>query len=102
MPGFDSFKPSCARWTKFSGAFNAVLESEGVQGMPVGPCASNMNAFVERWVQWVKQECRDHFIILVERPLHYLASEYVRYYHAAQPHQGLGNELLVPPQQSPP
>jgi putative transposase len=88
--------------TKFSGAFDAVLKSDGIEVMPVGPRAPNLNAFVERWVQSVKQECLDHFVILGERHLHHLVAEYVRYYHAHRPHQGIGNELLTPPAQPPP
>ncbi|MBS0208873.1 MAG: transposase [Planctomycetes bacterium] len=87
---------------KFSGSFDAVFASESIQVMPVGPRAPNMNAFVERWIQSVQQECLDHFVILGERHLHHLVTEYIRYYHAHRPHQGLGNELLTPTPEPPP
>ena len=57
-----------------------------------------MNAFVERWIQSIKQECLNHFIVLGEKHLNHLISQYVEHYLTERPHQGLdiGNELLVP------
>ena len=55
-----------------------------------------MNPFAEAWVQRVKRECLDHFLVLGERHLRHLISEYVVHYHEERPHQGIGNR---PPQQ---
>lgn len=49
------------------------------------------NAYVERFVQTLKQECRDHFIVLGEEHLRYLAAEFVLHYNEERPHQSNGN-----------
>ena len=52
--------------TKFTAEFDGILESEGIEIKKVGPRAPNMNAIAERWVQSIKQECLDHFIVFGE------------------------------------
>jgi putative transposase len=59
--------------------------------------APNMNAFVERFIQSIQQECLDHFIAFGRNHFDYLCQEYVEHYHTERPHQGLGNELVVKP-----
>lgn len=54
-----------------------------------------MNAFAEAWVQRVKRECLDHFIVFGETHLRYLLDCWLDYYHHFRPHQGIGN---VPPE----
>lgn len=55
--------------TKFTQQFRAILKSEGLRPKRVGPAAPNLNAFVERFVQTLQQECLDHFVVLGERHL---------------------------------
>jgi putative transposase len=40
-------------------------------------CAPNANAYAERWVRTVRQECLDHLIIVNERHLNSVLREYV-------------------------
>jgi putative transposase len=80
--------------SKFVAGFDAVLESEGVQLLRVGPHAPNLNAFAERWVLSIKQECLNHFIVFGEKHLRYLVSEYVAHYNRERPHQGKDNRPL--------
>ena len=53
-----------------------------------------MCAFVERFIQTIRQECLDYFIVFGERHLNYLCSTFVDFYHRHRPHQGKENELL--------
>jgi hypothetical protein len=50
-------------------------------------------------VQTIQQECLDHFVVVGEAHLNYIVRVFVRYYHNARPHQGIGN---VPPAMPPP
>ena len=62
--------------------------------------APNQNAYAERFVQTIKHECLDLFIVLGEKHLRYLIREFVGYYHEFRPHQSLGNMpplTTVPP-----
>jgi putative transposase len=52
------------------------------------------NAYAERWVRSVKEECLSKVILFGERSLRRALSEYVDHYHAERNHQGKGNVLL--------
>jgi putative transposase len=49
---------------KFSIAFDAVFESEGIHVIHTPFQAPNANAYAERWVRTVREECLDHIMIL--------------------------------------
>ena len=68
-----------------------AMEAEGVEVKRVGPRAPNVNAFAERWVQSLRHECLDRFVVLGETHLRHLVSEYLAHYNAERPHQGKGN-----------
>ncbi len=70
---------------------DTLLGSVGVRIQKLTPGSPNLNAYIERWVQSIKHECLDHFIVLGERHLRYLVNDYVDYYHHQRPHQGLDN-----------
>jgi putative transposase len=74
----------------FTQAFDMVFESEGVEIVDIPYQAPNANAFAERWVRTVRQECLDKIIILNEQHLHRTLTEYVMYYNIRRPHQSLG------------
>lgn len=59
------------------------------------PRAPNTQAFIERWILSVKQECLHHFLILGQRHLDYLVGQFVAHYNTERPHQGRDNEPLV-------
>jgi putative transposase len=74
---------------KFTGLFDTVFESAGIEIVNIPYEAPNANAIAERWVRSVRQECLDRPVILNERPLRRVLSEYVAYYNARRPHQGI-------------
>lgn len=82
---------------KFVPEFDAILEADGMEIVPVGPRAPNLNARAERWVLSVKSECLDHFIVFGEAHLRHIISEYVSYYNQERPHQGVDNVPLTKP-----
>jgi putative transposase len=72
---------------KFTGEFDAVLESEGIEVMPVGPPAPNMNPHAERRIPSAQQECLDHFVVFGEGHLRHLLTEYTAHSHRDRPPQ---------------
>jgi putative transposase len=88
--------------SKFGTAFDKEMRKQGIEVVPVGPRAPNLNAHAERFVQSVKSECLDHFTVLGEQHLRLILSEFVEHYHEERPHQGLGNKPLADPGQPPP
>lgn len=56
----------------------------------------NLNAYAERWVRSVKEECLSRVILFGERSLRRALSDYVDHFHAERNHQGKGNVLLSP------
>jgi len=77
--------------SKFTPQFKAILKSGGVTPLKIPPLSPNLNAFAERWVQSIKYECLNHFIVLGEDHLRHIVREYVDYYNSERPHQSLGN-----------
>ncbi len=56
----------------------------------------NLNAFAERWVRSVKQECLSKLILLGEPSLRRALVEYVTHYHEERNRQRKDNLLLFP------
>jgi putative transposase len=78
--------------TKFTGLFDTVFESEGIEIVDIPFAAPNANAIAERWVRSVREECLDKLIILNERHLRRVLTEYLAYYNTRRPHQGLDQD----------
>jgi putative transposase len=64
--------------------------------------APNVNAYVERFVQAVGQECLDKLIVFGPGHLDHVLAEYLTHYHEERPHQGKGNAPLVNTAPAPP
>jgi len=60
------------------------------------PRSPNLNAYAERWVRSVKEECLSRVILFGEDSLRHVLNEYVDHYHQERNHQGKGNALLFP------
>jgi putative transposase len=76
---------------KYPREFDAIFESEGTEIQRVGPRAPNLNAYAERFVQTLRTECLDHFVVFGVKHLRHLVSEFLAHYHEERPHQNLGN-----------
>jgi transposase InsO family protein len=84
------------RDTKFCAAFDEILRSGGVESVTLPAQSPNLNAFAERWVRSVKEECLSKLILFGEASLHRALGEYVKHFHAERNHQGKGNVILFP------
>ena len=84
------------RDTKYTRSFRAIIASGQVEPLALPARSPNLNAYAERWVRSVKEECLSKVILFGERSLRRALSEYVEHYHAERNHKGKGNVLLFP------
>ena len=82
--------------SKFTEVFDTVFASERIKVIHTPYRAPNANAYAERWVRTVREECLDKILILNEAHLHRVMREYVAYYNEARPHQGIEQQTPVP------
>jgi putative transposase len=78
---------------KFSEAFDAFAQASGTKIIKLPARSPNLNAYAERWVRSVREECLDQIIVLSERHLRYVLKEYVEYFMKRRPHQGLKQQI---------
>ena len=83
------------RDTTFPAAFDAVFTSEDVTIIRTPVRAPNANAFAERWIRSVREECLDKILILGEGHLGRVLMTYLDYYNHARPHQGIEQHCPV-------
>ncbi|QDU28987.1 Integrase core domain protein [Anatilimnocola aggregata] len=83
--------------TKFTQGFDQALRQRRARVRRTAFRSPNTNAFVERFVQSIGQECLDRFVIFGEKHMNHVCQEYLQHYHQERPHQGEGieNELLI-------
>jgi putative transposase len=58
------------------------------------PMSPNLNAYAERFVRSIKEECLNRMIFIGQASLRCTVSEFVEHYHAERNHQGLDNRLI--------
>jgi len=84
------------RDTKYTEDFRDYLDQEGVKPVRCPVRAANCNAFAERFVRSIRDECLDRMILFGETSLRRALRAYVIHYHSERNHQGVGNRLLEP------
>ena len=84
------------RDTKFTDSFDTVFRSEKLKIVRTSYRAPNANAFAERWVRTVREECLDKLIIINQQHLRRVMLEYTSYYNSTRPHQGSEQRIPVP------
>ncbi len=81
------------RDAKFPISFDRVFEADAVRVIRTPFRSPKANAFAERWVRSVREECLDHVIILGERHLQRVLKEDETYFNHARPHQGIAQQI---------
>jgi len=84
----------CDRDAKWSAPVRERLSEAGVCVVQTPYHAPNANAYAERFVRSIKQECLNRVIPFGERHLRRTIAEFVAHYHCERNHQGLENELI--------
>jgi transposase InsO family protein len=85
----------CDRDRKWSGAVRRLLGDAGIDVVLTPVRAPNANAYAERFVRSIKEECLDRMIPLGERHFRRAVREFVAHYHSERNHQGLQNALIA-------
>jgi putative transposase len=84
----------CDRDAKWSGLVRARLGETGIRVVLTPYRAPNANAYSQRFVRSIKEECLCRMIPLGERHLRRAIAEYVEHYPRERNHQGLDNALI--------
>ncbi len=73
-----------------------MFAAEGIRILASPPQAPRANAICERIIGTLRRELLDRLLIVNERHLRRLLTEYLRHYNTARPHRALGQ--LTPAQ----
>ena len=79
----------------FTTKFGSILKSSGLKPVKLPARSPNLNAFAERFVRSIKEECLSHLILTSEQQLQHVLFEYLEYYHHERIHQGI-NRIIEP------
>lgn len=82
------------RDAKWSASVRGLLEASGVHVVQTPFQAPNANAYAERFVRSIREECLDRVIPLGERHFQRTLAEFAAHYHRERNHQGLDNALI--------
>src|SRR4030095_10048056 len=81
---------------KYSEQFQRLIGDSEIKVTRLPPMSPNLNAYAERFVRSIKDECLDRMIFVGQASLRRAVAEYLSHYHAERNHQGLDNRLIVP------
>jgi transposase InsO family protein len=73
-----------------------VKARHGIQVIRLPPQSPNLNAFAERFVRSIKEECLSRMIFFGQASLQHAIRQFMTHYHTERHHQGLENRLLQP------
>ena len=85
----------CDRDSRWSRDVRRLLGDAGIRVVRTPERAPNANAFAERFVRSINEECLDRLIPIGERHFRRAVREFVEHYHRERNHQGLNNELIA-------
>jgi putative transposase len=77
------------RDTKFTGAFDAVFQAEGIPIIKTPVQAPRANAIMERWVGSLRRETLDRILIGYTAHLQMVLAEYQAHFNTHRPHRSL-------------
>ena len=80
----------------YGGTFRQRVRHMGIEEVLIAPKSPWQNPYVERLIGSIRRECLDHVIVLHERHLRRLLTEYFSYYHHWRTHRGLDMDCPRP------
>jgi len=76
---------------KYAAEFERAASGITILRTPIR--APKANAVCERFLGSVRRECLDHVLVFNDHHLHRVIKEYVAYFNAARPHQGISGQV---------
>ena len=80
----------------FTKEFKETLASGGVKTLRLPRRSPDLNAYAERWVRTIKENCLDQMIMISETSLRRVVGEFVERYNTERAHQSLENKIIEP------
>jgi len=77
--------------------FLRILAESGIDSVKLPPRSPNLNAFAERFVRSIKEECLERMILFGEDSLRTAVREFLVHSHMERKHYGLDNQLMEYP-----
>ena len=93
--GLQAIRPYFRR-NSDSAEFRGFLAGEGIEIVRLPARSPNLNAFSERFVRSIKEECLARMIFFRKASLQHAITQYMEHYHGERNHQGRENRLLRP------
>lgn len=81
--------------------FRQTLRASGVRCLKMPRNSPNLNAYAERFVRSIRQECLSKMIFIGEKHVRYVVEQYLEHYNQERPHQGIGNRKIDGPESPP-
>jgi putative transposase len=82
---------------KFGEQFQDVVDGTDIELLKTPVEAPRANAFCGRFLGSLRRECLDYMLILSERHLRRIVTDYVTYFNQARPHQGIDQRIPCGP-----
>ena len=77
----------------YGASFRQRVRHMGIEEVVIAPRSPWQNPYVERLIGSIRRECLDHVIVLHERHLRRLLTDYFHYYHRWRTHLALDDGL---------
>jgi putative transposase len=84
------------RASLFGPDFTMILKARGIESVRLPARSPNLNAFAERFVKSIKEDCLNRLVLIGVSSLRCAVTHYVEHYHSERNHQGLDNKLIHP------
>ena len=82
------------RDTKYTNRFRSLVRDSGTNVIRLPPHSPNLNAYAERFVRSIKEECLSRMIFIGQESLRRAVSEFMEHYDKERNHQGLENRII--------
>ena len=84
------------RDTRYTAQFRRLIAESRTAVIRLPPRSPNLNAYAERFVRSIKEECLERMICVGQASLRRAVTEFIVHYHCERNHQGIENRLIQP------